>query len=55
MTESDVCISLSITFRKLLSKFREDVHTANGHIRRLNIESPTPSVSRLPHRSTRHL
>jgi hypothetical protein len=44
-TESDVSISLSITFRSRMSKFREAVHTANGHLRRLNIEPPPPGGS----------
>ena len=46
-TESDVSISLSITFRSRHSRFREAVHTANGHVRRLGIEPPAPGASRL--------
>src|SRR6185295_4873736 len=46
-TESDVSISLSITFRTRRSKFSAGVHTANGHVRRFGFEPPAPGVSRL--------
>jgi hypothetical protein len=45
-TESDVSVSLSITFRSRVSRFCEAVHTANGHVRRLGIEPPVPGASR---------
>ena len=44
-TESDVSISLSITFRSRRSRFCEAVHTTNGHVRRLGIEPPVPGAS----------
>jgi hypothetical protein len=46
-TESDVSISLSITFRSRRSRFSEAVHTTNGHVRRFGIEPPAPGASRL--------
>lgn len=46
-TDSDISVSLSITFRSRQSKFLQAVHTANGHVRRFGIEPPTPSASRL--------
>ncbi len=46
-TESDVSISLSITFRSRMSKFCEAVHTANGHVRRFGVVPPVPGASRL--------
>jgi hypothetical protein len=46
-TESDVSVSLSITFRSRVSRFFEAVHTTNGHVRRLGIEPPVPGASRL--------
>jgi hypothetical protein len=46
-TESDVSVSLSITFRSRASRLSEAVHTANGHVRRLGIEPPVPRASRL--------
>jgi hypothetical protein len=45
-TESDVSISLSITFRTRRSQFNAMVHGANGHVRRLGIKPPAPGVSR---------
>ncbi|HUR40135.1 MAG TPA: hypothetical protein VM240_03110, partial [Verrucomicrobiae bacterium] len=45
-TESDVSISLSITFRSHRSKFCAGVHNANGHARRFGIDPPVPGVSR---------
>ena len=47
MTESDVSISLSITFRTRRSKFHAMVHGANAHVRRHGIEPPAPGTSRL--------
>jgi hypothetical protein len=46
-TESDVSISLSITFRTRQSQFREMVHGANGYVRRLGITPPAPGTSML--------
>jgi hypothetical protein len=46
-TESDVSISLSITFRTVRSQFNAMVHGANGHVRRLGMEAPEPGTSRL--------
>jgi hypothetical protein len=46
-TESDVSISLSITFHTRRSQFNAMVHGANGHVRRLGIEPPAPGTSRL--------
>ena len=46
-TESDVSISLSITFRSRRSRFCAAVHTANGHMRRLGLQPPAPGASRL--------
>lgn len=46
-TESDVSISLSITFRSRHSKFCAGVHCANDHLRRLGIMPPAPGVHRL--------
>jgi hypothetical protein len=39
-TESDVSISLSITFRSRLSRSCAAVHTTNGHVRRSGVEPP---------------
>lgn len=46
-TESEVSVSLSITFRSRHSRFRAAVHTANGHVRRFGIEPPPPGRSPL--------
>jgi len=46
-TESDVSISLSVTFRTRRSQFYSMVHGANGHVRGLGIEPPAPGTSRL--------
>jgi hypothetical protein len=46
-TESDVSISLSITFRTRRSQFNAVVHGANGHVRRVGIEPPAPGTSHL--------
>ncbi len=46
-TESDVSISLSITFRSRRSRYHAAVHTCNGHLRRLGVEPPVPGASRL--------
>jgi hypothetical protein len=46
-TESDVSVSLSITFRSRQSRFHEAVHTSNGHVRRLGVKPPAPGASRL--------
>ena len=47
-TDSDVSISLSITFRTRRSQFNAMVHGANGHVRRkFGIEPPEPGTSRL--------
>jgi Cupin-like domain len=46
-TESDVSISLSITFQTRLSKFNASVHGANFHVRRLGVNPPPPGHSRL--------
>jgi len=46
-TESDVSISLSITFRTRRSQSNAMVHGANGHVRRLGVEPPLPGTSRL--------
>lgn len=46
-TESDVSISLSVTFRSRRSQFNAMVHGANGHLRRVGIEPPAPGTSRL--------
>jgi hypothetical protein len=46
-TESDMSVSLSITFRSRVSRRVEAVHTANGHVRRLRMEPPVPGASRL--------
>jgi hypothetical protein len=47
-TESDVAISLSVTFHTRRSKFNAMVHGANGHVRRkFGIEPPEPGISRL--------
>jgi len=46
-TESDVSISLSITFHTRRSQFDAVVHGANGHVRRLGINPPAPGSSRL--------
>lgn len=46
-TESEVSISLSITFRSRQSRYREAVHTANGHVRRLGVNPPAPGTSHL--------
>ncbi len=46
-TESEVSVSLSITFRTRLSKFCAGVHTANGHARRLGLPPPAPGASPL--------
>ncbi|MFA5941896.1 MAG: cupin-like domain-containing protein [Sinimarinibacterium sp.] len=46
-TESDVSVSLSITFRTRLSKFSAGVHCANGHVRRFGLVPPAPGTSRL--------
>ena len=46
-TESDVSVSLSITFRTRRSQFNAMVHGANGHVRRLGIEPPLPGTSRV--------
>ena len=46
-TESEVSISLSITFRSRQSRYREAVHTANGHVRRLGVIPPAPGASHL--------
>ena len=46
-TESDVSVSLSITFRSRESRVRETIHAANGHLRRLGVRPPEPGVSRL--------
>jgi hypothetical protein len=45
-TESDVSVSLSITFRSRMSRNCEAVHTTNGHLRRLGIVPPVPGTSR---------
>jgi hypothetical protein len=41
-TESDVSISLSVTFRTRRSQFQEMVHGANGYVRKMGIEPPAP-------------
>jgi hypothetical protein len=46
-TESDVSISLSITFRTARSQFGAMVHGANGHVRRLGFRPPAPGRSKL--------
>jgi hypothetical protein len=46
-TESEVSISLSITFRSRRSKFRAAVHAANGHVRMVGLNPPEPGVSHL--------
>jgi hypothetical protein len=46
-TESDVSISLSITFRTAKSKFRAMVHSANGHVRKIGLKPPAPGSSHL--------
>jgi hypothetical protein len=46
-TESDVSVSLSITFRTRDSKVREAVHAMNGRLRRFGIRPPWPRTSRL--------
>lgn len=46
-TESDVSISLSITFHTRISKFNAMVHGANGYVRKLGFEPPPPGRSRL--------
>ena len=44
-TESEVSVSLSITFRSRQSKFREVVHAANGHLRKFGVTPPEPGTS----------
>jgi hypothetical protein len=44
-TESEVSVSLSITFRSRQSRFREYVHLANAPVRRVGIEPPFPGTS----------
>ena len=46
-TESDVSVSLSITFRTRRSQANAMVHGANAHVRRLGISPPAPGASRL--------
>ena len=46
-TESDVSISLSVTFRTRSSKFRESIHAANSHVRKLGMRPPNPGASRM--------
>jgi hypothetical protein len=46
-TESDVSISLSITFQTRISKFNAMVHGANGYVRKLGIDPPPPGRSRV--------
>jgi hypothetical protein len=46
-TESDVSISLSVTFRTRRSQFREMVHGANGYVRSWGVEPPAPGRSML--------
>ena len=46
-TESDVSISLSVTFRSRRARFRAMVHGANGRLRALGIEPPPPGRSLL--------
>jgi hypothetical protein len=46
MTESDVSISLSITFRTTRSQVGAMVHGANWHVRRFGITPPEPGRSR---------
>jgi hypothetical protein len=46
-TESDVSISLSVTFQTRISNFNASVHGANFYVRRLGIEPPPPGQSRL--------
>jgi Cupin-like domain len=47
-TDSDIAISLSVTFHTRRSQFNAMVHGANGHVRRkLGIEPPEPGASRL--------
>jgi hypothetical protein len=46
-TESDVSISLSVTFRTRASQFNAMVHGANAYVRRLGVTPPPPGRSRL--------
>jgi hypothetical protein len=46
-TESDVSISLSITFQTRISKFNAMVHGANAYVRKLGINPPAPGRSRV--------
>lgn len=46
-TESDLSVSLSITFRSRRSRYRAAVHTANGHVRWLGIVPPVAGASLL--------
>jgi hypothetical protein len=46
-TESEVSISLSVTFRSLESKRRQVIYTANGNLRKLGVPAPRAGTSPL--------
>jgi len=46
-TESDVSISLSVTFKSRQSEFRKRVHGINHYVRKFGIEPPAPGASML--------
>jgi hypothetical protein len=46
-TESDVSISLSVTFKTKQSEFLTRVHDANHYVRELGVEPPAPVTSAL--------
>lgn len=46
-TDSDISVSLSMTFRTRQSKSQEYVHSANHHLRQLGLKPPAPGTNRL--------